>query len=107
MKIMVRVLNPFAFILGYGERRFKEIHGKPCHQNGEYKVFRIDGSHYVTCRKNIIVSESTTPPVVLIQRLVSGCKSENDVLNLYDRVLENYEKGLQFAKEVGFEVRDL
>lgn len=104
---MVKVLNPFAFILGKGERRIIEINRKPCHQNGEYKVFRLDGSHYVTCRKNIIVTESTAPPVILIQRLVEGSKSENDVLNLYDRMLTNYEKGLQFAKEVGFEVRDL
>lgn len=103
----MKVLNPFAFILGQGEKRFKEIYSKPCHQNGEYKVFRIDGSHYVTCRKNIIVTESTTPPVVLIQRLVNGRKSENDVLNLYDQMLENYGKGLRFSKEVGFEVRDL
>lgn len=100
----IKVLNPFAFKLERKEHRFYEIDTKPVYVNGEYRTFRYDNKWYVTCRGNIIVTETTGVPVDLIEHLVAGVEPEDYSKWHYRRILENWPYALQCAKRVGFTV---
>lgn len=103
----IRVLNPFAFILERRELHFYELKTKPVYENGEYKVFKYADRYYVTCRKNLIVSETTGIPKVLIEALVAGKEPDDYTKYHYRRMQEAYKDALQYAKSVGFNVEDI
>ncbi len=103
----IKVLNPFAFILERRESRFYELKTKPVYENGEYKVFRYADRYFVTCRKNLIVSETTGIPKGLIEALVAGKEPEDYTKHYYRRMQEAYQDALQYAKSVGFKVEDI
>lgn len=99
-----KILNPFAFKLERKERRFYEVEDKPVYENGEYKTYRFDNKWYVTCRGNLIVTETTGIPKDLIDHLVRGVEPENYSKHHYRRILEDYEYAKECAKQVGFDV---
>lgn len=103
----IRVLNPFAFILERRESRFYELKTKPVYENGEYKAFKYADRYFVTCRKNLIVSETTGIPKALIEALVAGKEPEDYTKHHYRRMQEAYQDALQYAKSVGFKVEDI
>jgi hypothetical protein len=100
----MKLLNPFAFYLERKEKRFYEVNTKPVYKNGEYTTFRFDGKWFVTCRNNIIVTETTGIPQKLIDALVAGERPSDYSKHHYDRMLREYDNGLKYAKMVGFEV---
>lgn len=97
-------LNPFAFQLERHDGRFYNIDTKPVYKNGEYSTYRYAERYYVTCRGNIIVTETTGIPKDLIEHLVAGTAPEDYTRHHYHRILEAYSDGLSYAKMVGFEV---
>lgn len=101
----IKILNPFAFILQRKERRFYEVEDKPVYKNGEYKTYRLDNKWYVTCRGNLIVTETLGIPKGLIEALVSGVEPNDYRRNHYHRALDYYEYAKDFAKQVGFDVK--
>ena len=103
----MKVLNPFAFKLERKNERFYEVNTKPVYKNGDYKTFRYDNKWYVTCRKNIIVTETQSIPQKLIDALVAEERPSDYSKHHYDRTLEAYEYGLECAKKVGFKVEVL
>lgn len=103
----IKVLNPFAFILERRESRFYELKTKPVYENGEYKVFKYADRYFVTCRKNMIVSETTGIPKDLIEALVAGKEPKDYSKHHYRRMQEAYQDALQYAKSVGFNVEDI
>lgn len=103
----MKLLNPFAFYLERKERRFYEVGTKPVYQNGEYKTYNFSsGTHkwFITCRGNIIVTETTGIPKDLIDALVEGKRPTDYSRFHYDRMLREYDYGLKCAEAVGFEV---
>lgn len=104
---MMRLLNPFAFKLERKERRFYDVSTKPVYKNGEYSTYRYDGKWFVTCRNNIIVTETTGIPQKLIDALMAGERPSDYSKHHYDRILRDYDYGLECAKQVGFEVDKL
>lgn len=101
---MIKALNPFAFYLERKNERFYEIDTKPVYKNGEYKTYRYFNKWYVTCRNNIIVTETSAIPKKLIDSLVAGERPSDNSKYHYDRMLKEYDNGLEYAKLVGFEV---
>lgn len=109
---MTKVLNPFAFMLERREDRFYEIKTKPVYKNGEYQVFKYpesgrDHKWFVTCRKNLIVTETTGIPKNLIEALVAGKEPADYSKYHYRRMLDNYQYALRCAQNVGFKVEDI
>lgn len=104
---MIRVLNPFAFILERREYRFYEIKTKPVYKNGEYHVFKYADKWFVTCRKNLIVTETTGIPKDLIEALVAGKVPADYLKHRYYRALEAYQDALLYAQNVGFKVEEI
>ena len=104
---MARVLNPFAFSLDRRESRFYELKTKPVYENGEYKVFRYADRWFVTCRKNLIVTETTGIPKDLIEALVAGKEPADYSKHRYYRALEAYQDALLYAQNVGFKVEGI
>lgn len=100
----MKLLNPFAFYLERKERRFYEVGTKPVYVNGPYATYRFDNKWFVTCRGNIIVTETTGIPKDLIDALVEGKRPTDYSRFHYDRMLREYDYGLKCAKAVGFEV---
>lgn len=101
----MKALNPFAFILERRESRFYELKTEPVYRNGEYATYRYADRYYVTCRGNIIVTETVGIPKDLIEALVADKEPEDYSKHHYRRILEAYQQGLAFAHEVGFEVQ--
>lgn len=100
----IRLLNPFAFWLERKERRFREIEDKPVYVNGEYRSYKVDKDYYVTCRRNLIVTETTGIPRFLIDRLVEGREPEDYRKHHYLRMLEAYDYAVECAGKVGFKI---
>lgn len=97
-------LNPFAFRLERHDCRFYEIKTKPVYKNGEYSTYKYADRYFVTCRGNIIVTETTNIPKDLIEHLVA-CKVPVDYSkHHYRRILDAYSDGLSYAAKVNFEV---
>ena len=104
---MTKVLNPFAFSLERREDRFYEIKTKPVYKNGEYQVFKYADKWFVTCRKNLIVTETTGIPKDLIEALVAGKEPADYSKYRYRRMLDAYQDALRCAQSVGFKVEDI
>jgi len=104
----MKILNPFAFKLERREKRFCEIDAKPIYQNGEYKTYNFSsGTHkwFITCRGNIIVTETTAVPKKLIEALVNEQEPADSVTkHHYQRTLELWPYALECARQVNFEV---
>lgn len=105
---MATLLNPFAFKTERREHRFYEIDKKPVFELGEYKTYNYSSSThkwFITCRGNIIVTETTAVPKALIEALVSGVEPEDrQVKNHYLRTVELWPYAVQCAKSVGFDI---
>ena len=104
---MTKVLNPFAFRLERREARFYEIKTKPVYKNVDYQVFKYADKWYITCRKNLIVTETTGIPKDLIEALVSGKEPADYSKYRYRRALEAYQDALLYAQNVGFKIEEI
>lgn len=104
---MAKALNPFAFRLDRREDRIYEIKTKPVYKNGDYQVFKYADKWYVTCRKNLIVTETTGIPKGLIEALVAGKEPADYSKHRYYRALEAYQDALLYAQNVGFKVEEI
>ena len=104
----MRILNPTAFKLGRPEHRFYEVTKNPIFEIGEYMTYNYSsGTHkwFITCRGNIIVTETTAVPKKLIEALAKGEEPETYMLKYhYRRILEAWPYAVQCAKSVGFNI---
>lgn len=105
-------LNPAAFRLERdfrksGYNKFYDIKTNPVYKIGEFSVYKYANRYYVTCRNNIIVLESTGIPNDLIKHLIAGTVPEDYSKYTLRCMLKNYEDGIYFAHEVGFEVHPI
>ena len=109
-KNTILVLNPFSCKLGKtGADRYYNLTDKKCvYQNGIYKTFKFGNEWFVTCRKNIIVTETTGIPKELIDALVAArCPKEQNKRFRYLAIEEAYFVGRRFAKEENFKVKNI
>ncbi len=97
-------LNPYAFMLEKKENRFFDLKTKAVYKNGPYACYKYADRYYVTCRGNIIITETTGIPKELIKCLVSDKEPEDYSRYHYRRMVDAYEKGLDYAKQVDFAV---
>ena len=108
MNTSLKLLNPFAFILERKEKRLYDVNTKPVYENGEYKTYRFDGKWFVTCRGNIIVTETISIPTTLIEHLVKGEEPTDSVTNHhYHRCLDIWPYALKCADMIGFTIEGL
>lgn len=109
MKIIL-VLNPFSCKLGKkGTDRYYNLTDKKCvYQNGVYKVFEYSKDWFVSCRKNIVVTETTGIPEKLIDALAAArCPKEQNERFRYLDVEEAYHFGRKYAKEENFKIKNI
>lgn len=106
----ILVLNPFSCKLGKtGADRYYNLTDKKCvYQNGEYKVFKFCKDWFVSCYKNIIVTETTGCPKDLIDACATAeCPTDKHLQYRYVNVFEAALDGRRFAKEENFEVKNI
>ena len=76
---------------------------KPVYKHGEYSVFKIANKWYAIAKNGIIVGERMGVPKELISSLVRDERPATMMARFhFDKMKNEYEKGVQYAKEYGF-----
>lgn len=104
----IKILSPFSY----------EIKKDPIialyninkvYVNGEYSIIRLTGS-YIYLYKNIVIAERVGMNKELIDNLVIDSKhnyKESDLYFCYDRPKQAIKDGLEIAKQLNFEVKEI
>jgi len=102
----MKCLNPFAFMLDRKDNRFCDIDTVPVYVNGDYATYRLSGNHYVTCKGNIVVHETTGIPKRMVDSLAEGNEPKDYSKFRYRRIVnEVIPYALEAAKKIGFEIK--
>lgn len=102
----MKALNPYAFKLDRREYWIYDIQTKPSYEKGVYKSYKYGNRYYCTCRGNIILMETSSIPVDMIDALIKDEEPQDHTKYRFRKLKDIYPYALECAKQIGFEVVD-
>lgn len=104
----IKILSPFSYAIKK-DPIITLYNINKVYLNGEYSIIRLTSS-YIYLYKNIVIAERVGINRELIDNLVTNNKSNykgSDLYFCHDRPKQAIKDGLEIAKQLNFEVKEI
>lgn len=107
---MNTIMNPFAVRLNIarGRKTYNEVENisgcRLVYHQGDYTVWKKGKTFFNTCWKNVIITQTTGVPKILVDALYNGMDLEGSAHYHLQRMKHAIMDGMAYAKENNIEV---